>query len=94
MEESNLEVVRQGMRQAITSSQGSSNILNSLPVAAAAKTGTAQTGKEDVYHNWVTVFAPYENPEIVLTVLIENVPGVQVASLSVAKEVLNWNFSR
>lgn len=90
----NLEVVRQGMRQAVTSPQGSSHILSSLPVGAAAKTGTAQVSKEkEIYHNWVTVFAPYEDPQIVLTIVIENVPGMQSAALPVAKEALSWYFS-
>ncbi|MDP3991258.1 MAG: penicillin-binding transpeptidase domain-containing protein, partial [Candidatus Nealsonbacteria bacterium] len=93
-QEKNLEIVRQGMKQAVTSPQGSSYILNSLPVSAAAKTGTAQTGQEDVYHNWVTVFAPYDNPKIVLTVIIENVKGLQAAALPVAKEVLDRYFSK
>ena len=88
----NLQIVREGMRDAVK--YGSSALLNSLPVKAAAKTGTAQTSKENVYHNWVTVFAPYDDPEIVLTVLIENVPGMQVASLSVANEALWWYFTQ
>lgn len=87
----NLEVVRQGMRQAVTS--GSSIILNSLPVKAAAKTGTAQISRENFYDNWVSVFAPYDNPEIVLTVLIEDVKGVQSATLPVASGILKWYFS-
>jgi len=88
----NLQIVREGMREAVT--YGSSVLLNSLPVQAAAKTGTAQTGKEEVYHNWVTVFAPYDNPEIVLTIMIENVKGMQSAVLPVAREVLAWYFSQ
>jgi len=91
-----LQIVREGMRQAVTgenSSQASSVILNSLPVASAAKTGTAELGKNH-YHNWVTVFAPYENPEIVLTVMIEDVTGVQAAALPVAKAVLEWYFTQ
>ena len=87
-----LDVIREGMREAVI--YGSSHILNDLPVEAAAKTGTAQTSLKDHYHNWVTVFAPYENPEIVLTVMIENVPEEQVAALPVAKEVLRWWFSK
>jgi len=90
----NLKVVKEGMRQAVTSPQGSSYLLSSLPVSAAAKTGTAQTGKEDVYHNWVTVFAPYDDPQIVLSIVIENVQGVQAAALPAAQDVLNWYFSR
>lgn len=88
----NLEVVRRGMREAVI--YGSALLLNDLPVKVAAKTGTAQSiTKKDYYHHWVTVFAPYENPKIVLTILIENVKGVQFASLPVAKEVLQWFFS-
>ena len=92
----NIEIVRQGMRQAVTgynSPQASAVILNSLPVSAAAKTGTAELGN-DRYHNWVTVFAPYENPEIVLTVMIEDVKGLHAAALPVAKEILEWYFSK
>ena len=92
----NLQIVREGMRQAVTgigAPQASSVILNSLPVSVAAKTGTAELGN-DRYHNWITVFAPYEDPEIVLTLMIENVKGVQAAVLPVAKEVLEWYFTR
>jgi penicillin-binding protein 2 len=93
----NLETVRQGMRQAVTSPEGSSYSLNWLPVEAAAKTGTSQTGKEDVYHNWITVFAPYDDPEIVLTIVVENVQGapqgIPAAVLPVASEALGWYFS-
>jgi len=88
----NLKVVREGMREAVI--YGSSYILSDLPVKAASKTGTAQTPIKDYYHNWVTVFAPYEDPEIVLTIVIESVPKEQVAALPVAKEVLNWYFSK
>lgn len=91
----NLKIVREGMRQAVTgenSPHASGVILNSLPVSAALKTGTAEIGA-GFRHNWVTVFAPYENPEIILTVLIEKVAGDQVVALPLAYEVLNWYFS-
>lgn len=88
----NLKIVREGMREAVT--YGSSVILNTLPVKAASKTGTAETGKEGYFHNWVTVFAPYDDPEIVLTIVIENVRETQVAALPVAKQVLEWYFSQ
>lgn len=93
----NLEVVRDGMRQAVK--WGSSVLLNQLPVSSGAKTGTAQTGRKDeegkdYLYSWVSVFAPYENPEIVLTVMIEDVKEGSLAVLPVAKEVLEWYFSR
>lgn len=93
----NLQIVREGMRQAVTgenSPHASAVLLNSLPVKAAAKTGTAETPIEGIYHNWVTVFAPYEDPEIVLTIMIEDVKEIRPAVLPVAKEILNWYFTR
>ena len=88
----NLQIVREGMRQAVTSGSAT-GWLDQLRVPAAAKTGTAELGKE-FYNNWVTVFAPYEDPQIVLTIVIENVKGVQTAALPVAKAVLEWYFAR
>ncbi len=88
----NLQVVREGMREAVT--YGSAVMLNALPVKAAAKTGTAQTAKQGHFHHWVTIFAPYENPEIVLTIVIEDIEGLRPATLPVAKEVLEWYFGQ
>ncbi|MDP2927176.1 MAG: penicillin-binding protein 2 [bacterium] len=92
IDEKNLKVVREGMRDGVI--YGSASTLNSLPIKAAAKTGTAQTPRSDYYHNWVTVFAPVDDPQIVLTVMIEDVPGVRAAVLPVAKETLEWYFSK
>ncbi len=88
----NLKIIREGMREAVT--YGSSVILNTLPVKVASKTGTAETGREGYFHNWVTVFAPYDDPQIVLTIVIENVREAQVAALPVAKQVLEWYFTQ
>jgi len=99
VETENFQVVREGMRQAVT--QGSAiGWLDGLPVPVAAKTGTAQTGKKDLrdkkeyLDNWITVFAPYDDPQIVLTVMIKDVKEDQVVTLPVAKGVLEWYFSK
>ncbi len=91
--EETLNIIKQGMRQTVTS--GSAVRLNSLSVTAGAKTGTAQVySKSDIYHNWIVVFAPYENPEIVIVVLIEKVKGLKLAAQKVAQEVLEWYFTK
>ena len=92
-----LEIVKQGMRRAVTGEdapQASSKMLGTIPVAAAAKTGTAQTPIPEHYHNWITVFAPYEDPEIVLTIMVENVLEGQVVALPTARDILQWYFSQ
>ena len=93
----NLEVIRDGMRQSVK--WGSSVLMNQLPVTSAVKTGTAQTGRKDadgndLLYSWVTVFAPYENPEIVMTLMVEEGKEGSLVVLPVAKEVLEWYFSR
>ena len=89
--QNNLKVVREGMRQAVT--HGSCTPwLNSLPFKTACKTGTAQIGKDPYYDGWVVVFAPYEDPQIVLVVSIRDIRGVHSVILPVARSVLEWYF--
>ncbi|MFA5355747.1 MAG: penicillin-binding protein 2 [Candidatus Paceibacterota bacterium] len=91
-----LEIVREGMRQAVTgenSPQATALDLNALSVSAAAKTGTAETSKGGNYHSWITAFAPYDNPEIIMTIMIEDVEGIQRTVTPLAYEILNWYFS-
>jgi penicillin-binding protein 2 len=101
IDQKNLQIVKEGMRWAVTgqnSPHASCLALNDLPVAAAAKTGTAQVPRkdcQDCYTIWISVFAPYEDPKIVLTIMLEDVKGrLSQVVVPVAKEVLNWYFSR
>lgn len=90
----NLKIVREGMRDAVIKPYGLSASLKNLPVSVAAKTGTAEIGRENHFNVWSSVFAPYENPEIVLIVTVENVEGFGAVTLPVAQDVLNWYFSK
>lgn len=86
-----ITVVRQGMRQTITA--GSASSLQSVPVAVAGKTGTAQWSTKEDPHAWFTGFAPYDDPEITLTVLIEQGAGDVHLAVPIAREILTWYFS-
>lgn len=85
-----LAVVRSGMRQAVTS--GSARALGDLPVPAAAKTGTAQFGEGDRTHAWLTSFAPFDRPEIVITVVVEQGGEGHAEALPIAKAGLKYYF--
>lgn len=87
----NLNIVREGMREAVVS--GSARLLSSLPVKAAGKTGTAQFGDSQM-HSWFVGFAPYDNPQLVITILIEGGGEGNAAAVPVAKEVLEWYFNK
>ena len=56
------------------------------------KTGTAETGENENTHAWFTSFAPFENPEIITTVLVEN--GGEGSSVAgpVARKIFNYWF--
>lgn len=85
-----IEIARQAMRRTVT--DGSGRALQSLPVEAAGKTGTAQFANNTQTHAWFTSFAPYENPEIVLAVLIEGGGGGQDVAAPIARDILAWYF--
>lgn len=85
-----LSIVRQAMRQTVT--QGSARSLNALSKAVAGKTGTAQTPGDQPYHSWFTGFGPYEDPSIVLVVLIEEGGESNDAAVPLARQILDWWF--
>ncbi|MDD5031606.1 MAG: penicillin-binding transpeptidase domain-containing protein, partial [Patescibacteria group bacterium] len=88
----NISVVRQGMRATITN--GSAASLGSLPVAVAGKTGSAQWSTKEKTHAWFTGFAPYEKPEIAITVLVEQSGEGSDVAVPIAREVMGWYFSK
>ncbi|HBY73972.1 MAG TPA: hypothetical protein DEG44_04770, partial [Candidatus Kerfeldbacteria bacterium] len=72
--------------QAVTS--GSARSMNALGVASAGKTGTAQIGGTEATHSWYTTFLPYDEPTLVLTVLVEEGGEGTEAALPIVKRVL------
>ncbi|MEJ0021277.1 MAG: penicillin-binding protein 2 [Candidatus Doudnabacteria bacterium] len=85
-----IKIVQDGMRQTVT--DGSGRALNSLPIPVSAKTGTAQYDAKNLskYHAWFTSYAPSDNPQIAITVLIEGGgEGYSVAG-PVAKAGYAW----
>jgi len=88
----NINIVREGMRQTVTA--GSARSLQSVPVEVAGKTGTAQWSTIKPTHAWFTGFAPYDKPEIVITILIEQGGEGSSVAVPIANEVLTWYFSQ
>jgi penicillin-binding protein 2 len=87
-----INVVREGMRETITS--GTAQSLNNLPVAVAGKTGTAQFGSENKTHAWFVSFAPYDNPKIALVILVEGGGEGSSSAVPATKEIYDWYFNR
>ncbi len=71
-----LEAIRAGMRAVVTSPLGTANgIFGDFPVDVACKTGTAETGFEDLKHEYsnglFVCYAPADDPEVCIALCIE-----------------------
>jgi len=90
----NLESVREAMRQTVLSSAGTARGLQWMPVTSAAKTGTAQTSKAETYNNLITLFAPYDDPQVVITIVIDSVPYETGVANLLARQIMSYYFAK
>ncbi|MEJ6557277.1 MAG: penicillin-binding protein 2 [Flavobacteriaceae bacterium] len=105
----NWETVIDGMRQVVYSPKGTARRLNNkLTYTLAGKTGTAQVfglDAEEVYiaenleeklrdHALFTGFAPIENPEIAISVVVENAGSGSSKAAPLARQVLDVYFNK
>ncbi len=106
----NLQLVRKGLIEAVNGRHGTGRRarLKDLGITVAGKTGTAQVVRLKQYrhlkdkdipykyrdHAWFTCFAPAENPEIAVTVLVEHGFHGGSGAAPVAKAVLEAYFRK
>lgn len=90
VQEENLKTVLEGM-QSVTAEGGTAySVFRDFPIQVGGKTGSAEAGN-DKTNAWFVGFAPYENPEIAVVVLVEN--GAHgYYSAEVTKEIMEAYF--
>ena len=88
--ESTLSAVKEGMHNLTKGSLAP--YFNQCIVSAGAKTGTAQVSAETTNNGVFVCFAPYENPEIAVAIVIEK-GGSGSALASTAVKILNAYFA-
>jgi len=97
-----IRVVKEGMGVACAPGGTAFPFFDGKPVRVACKTGTAEFGEKDENgrrrtHGWLTMMAPADHPELVVTVLVESsdahpfVEGSRDAA-PIAKEVMREWF--
>lgn len=79
------------MRLVVTDGTGTK--LKNLKVEAAGKTGSADHGEGEAAHAWFTGFAPYDNPEIVVSVIVESVGTGSDYAVPIAKKIFEAYFN-
>ncbi|MBC7099998.1 penicillin-binding protein 2, partial [Candidatus Bipolaricaulota bacterium] len=85
------EKLQEAMRKVVT--EGTGKKANSITVKTAGKTGTAEVeGKKP--HAWFAGFAPYEDPEIAVVVILENAGTGGEKAAPIFRELIDYYFSR
>ncbi len=72
IKQENLQAVLEGMKSVTTESGGTANsFFRGFDIEVGGKTGSAEVGNGKV-NAWFAGFAPYEDPEIAVVVMVEN----------------------
>jgi penicillin-binding protein 2 len=87
-----LPTVRRGMRDAVEEPYGTAHLLGNLPIAVAAKTGTAQIQNNQKTNAFFVGYAPYDNPELAIIVLVENSREGGRNTVPIAKDIFMWYY--
>lgn len=88
-----IQAVQVGMKETVTTSMGTAYSMHDLPLSVCAKTGSAQI-KNNAEENALFVgYAPCNNPQISMLILIENSQGSILNAVPIAKEVMDWYYT-
>ncbi len=84
--------VRAGLRDTVTKSYGTAYTLNDLPFPVSAKTGSSQVSNNTKTNAFFVGYAPSDDPQIAVLVLIENAKEGSLNAVPIAKDVFQWYY--
>ena len=90
LSDSTWNFLHESLRSVVTSGTAALAFKN-FPISVAGKTGTAQAPPGDD-HGWFIGWAPAENPEIVVAVMIERGGGGGANAAPVARTIMESYF--
>ena len=92
-EQENLDIVYQGMYQVSYGEQGIlRHSFTDFPMEVATKTGTAQEDLGRSSHTWLVAYAPYDDPQIAITVMIPFGDGSGASAPEIVKSIISEYF--
>jgi peptidoglycan glycosyltransferase len=90
MSEEEADILTELMEGVVES--GTATKLKGLSYTAAGKTGSAEFNSDSDSHAWFTGFAPADDPEICVTIIIENAGSGGEYAVPVAKRIFDAYF--
>jgi penicillin-binding protein 2 len=88
-----IQEVKKGMGETVSKPYGTANMLNSIPIAIGAKTGSSQVANNTKTNAFFVGYMPLQNPEIAILVLVEDAKEGSLNAVPVAKDVMNWYYN-
>ncbi len=88
-----LKEVQHGMRDGVAQTYGTSYLLHDLPIEVAAKTGSAQVSNNTKTNAFFVGYAPYDNPQIAVLLLVENAREGSLNVVPVARDIFLWYYN-
>ncbi|MBZ0180011.1 MAG: penicillin-binding protein 2 [Melioribacteraceae bacterium] len=86
--ERTLDIIKKGMERVVSSPEGTANLIKLPDLTIAGKTGTSQNpfGKN---HAVFVGYAPVDNPQIAIAVLVENIGYGSTFAAPIARDVID-----
>lgn len=81
---------QKGMRMTVTSDLGTAHTMAQLPFDVAGKTGSAQIQNNAKENAFFVGYAPYQDPEIAIVLLVEDAKHGSLNAVPVAQEIFRW----
>ncbi len=94
--DSTIQITRSAMLQVVKGPRGTAGYINwklweyGFNINVAGKTGSSENPHSKKTHSLFTLFAPYENPQFIITVVVETAGHGSDVAVPIALEVLRW----
>ncbi len=87
--------IQQGLNDVTSGGWGTAvDKMRGLPVTTAGKTGTAEVAGENTEpHSWFTGYAPFEEPEIAIAIIIENAGEGSAIAAPVFRRIIEQYYA-
>src|SRR3989344_2532886 len=87
-----LPEIQKGMADVVNKDYGTAYLLSDLPMKVAGKTGTAQIKQNTEINAFFIGYAPLDDPQIAILVLVEEAKEGSSNAVPVAKEIFKWYY--
>jgi penicillin-binding protein 2 len=87
-----IKAVQIGLQDAVQKPYGTARLLDTLPVSASGKTGSAQVSNNTRTNAFFVGYAPSLNPKIAILVLVEDALEGSLNAVPIARDVFEWYY--